>query len=266
MTMDRTPRLPAEVGGRRSEVRSQGSGVRRQESGIRGATGMPWMAVGSLRRPPQRLNKRLGRSSVGRLQQRTARRRFLRFEQLEYRLLLAPVNANFDSGSGALTIRDPGTNDDDNNFSLFIRAGNVVINDANNNFHNLQDWIRTDDNHSIERDVASFFNNVSVVNFVGRGGNDSLTIDYAGGDPTPGNVIFSGGDGGLDRLKITGSSASALYSPHATMPGSGTILIGGNPITFSGLEPIDYVGAPGGSFTLRPLNGNDVLSIEDSTL
>src|SRR5262245_56864990 len=59
----------------------------------RSAANGQWGQASGRRKPPQRLNKRWGRSSTGRREQRSARRRFLRFESLEDRSLLATYHA-----------------------------------------------------------------------------------------------------------------------------------------------------------------------------
>src|SRR5207247_2133476 len=95
------------------------------------------------------------------------------------------------------------------------------------------------------------------------GGDDSLTIDFTLGSFTQ-SIDFAGGDG-EDSLSITGVGLISTYSP-SNVPGSDTIVVGGQNISFSGLEPTDY-DVVGGSFVLDlPGTTADSVTIDPSTL
>src|SRR5205823_8973315 len=95
------------------------------------------------------------------------------------------------------------------------------------------------------------------------GGNDSLTIDFTLGSFSQ-SIDFAGGDG-EDSLSITGVGMISTYTP-GNVAGSGTILVGGQNISFTGIEPIDY-NVAGGSFVLDlPGTTADSVRVDQSTL
>ena len=73
----------------------------------------------------------------------------------------------------------------------------------------------------------------------GLAGNDTVTIDFSGGDPIPaGGVIFDGGDGS-DSMKVIGGTF-ATVTHRFTGPGAGNLDLDGDgveEITYTGLEP-----------------------------
>nr|HPM81869.1 autotransporter-associated beta strand repeat-containing protein [Candidatus Anammoximicrobium sp.] len=73
----------------------------------------------------------------------------------------------------------------------------------------------------------------------GLAGNDTVTIDFSGGDPIPaGGVIFDGGDGS-DAMNVLGGTFAAV-THHFTGPGAGNLDLDGDgvaDITYGGLEP-----------------------------
>ena len=100
------------------------------------------------------------------------------------------------------------------------------------------------------------------------GGNDTATIEFSGGNPTPGGGIDFDGGTGLNTLILQRSSGvySATSETHtATGPGAGTILIDGRTVTFSNLAPvIDTV--PAVDFTFTPPLGSQTINIVDGDL
>ncbi len=80
---------------------------------------------------------------------------------------------------------------------------------------------------------------VSNLVFTGRAtSNDTLTVDFSGGNPIPGGgVSYDGGVGGNDTLALAGGSFTTITFGF-TGVGSGTIGLDGSTITYSGLEPI----------------------------
>ena len=95
----------------------------------------------------------------------------------------------------------------------------------------------------------------------GTAANDDVFIlDLSGGDPTPtGGLIFNGGAGGNDVLRIVGTGQDATYSPDSFVTGNGVIEVNGKTITFVGLEPVDMFGF--GTVTLNLPNGDDILTV-----
>jgi VCBS repeat-containing protein len=96
----------------------------------------------------------------------------------------------------------------------------------------------------------------------GSGDDDSLSIDFSGGDPVPGGGIFynGGGSGDDDVLALSGSvgSVSHMFSG----PGAGSVQVDGSVITYTGLEPIfDSLAASQRSFTFA--GGADLITLGD---
>ena len=96
------------------------------------------------------------------------------------------------------------------------------------------------------------------------GGNDqeTLYVTHASGI-VAGPLAFAGG-AGADILSVKGNgTTTAVYAPHATVTGSGTVDVDGNVITFSGLAPID-ISAMATASVILP-GTNDVLTIENGS-
>lgn len=102
-----------------------------------------------------------------------------------------------------------------------------------------------------------------ALRIIGSSDQDILLLSHATG-VVAGAVAFEGG-AGADILSVEGNGAtSAVYTPSATTPGSGTVDVDGNVVTFSGLAPIDIsnmaearLALPGASDVLTVQNGVD---------
>ncbi len=170
---------------------------------------------------------------------------------------LALVNDN-------LVIRDVGGSQND---TLTIQAdsstSNYVISDANNalSISGIDGASLSADGHTAYVPFAALIGDQIIADT--GGGDDSLSIDFTLGSFTQ-SINFLGGDGD-DSLAITGFGMIATYAP-ASIAGSGSILVGPNAVSFSGLEPIDF-NVMGGTFVLD-LGGttSDNVTIEESTL
>ena len=79
------------------------------------------------------------------------------------------------------------------------------------------------------------------------GGDDHLTLDFTLGSFSK-SIAYDGGDG-YDTLTITGFGAVSTYTP-GNVSGSGTVMVGNDQISFSAIEPMDYITA-GGTFVLN---------------
>ena len=96
----------------------------------------------------------------------------------------------------------------------------------------------------------------------GSGDNDTLTVDYSGGDPIPaGGLSFDGGAGGNDKLWVKGDGATstAVYTPSETTFGDGAVVVNGNGVTFFDLEPVDISGMLTASVISPPTGGSNAL-------
>jgi Ca2+-binding RTX toxin-like protein len=93
--------------------------------------------------------------------------------------------------------------------------------------------------------------------------DDTLTINYANGNPIPtGGLTFNGnGETNGDDLIINGdSSNTGVYTPSSTTNGDGNVTIDGSSINFTGLEPVTV--SDMASFTFVTPNGADVLTVD----
>jgi hypothetical protein len=105
----------------------------------------------------------------------------------------------------------------------------------------------------------------SVVITGANGEDDQLTIDYAVGGffSISDGITFTNVDGvaGTDRLSIVGDGVvSGSYLPSATVPGSGTVTVGGTAVTLAGVEQVAVSGLTG--FTLTTPGSADVLTVD----
>ncbi|MFO0880922.1 MAG: autotransporter-associated beta strand repeat-containing protein [Gemmataceae bacterium] len=171
--------------------------------------------------------------------------------------LIATVN-----GFGNLTLTDSA--DVANTLEIEIVAGDLVLSDSTEQFASAPaGWTLAPDGKSISI-LASSFTGTITIN--GQGGDDTLEVDFSGGNPLSGGLTFNGGTVGNDALRIEGSGLISTYTPSATTPGNGQIAVtGAGTIAFTGLEPIDY-DVTGGTFTLTLPGANDLVTIENSTL
>ncbi|MDA1014248.1 MAG: calcium-binding protein [Planctomycetota bacterium] len=99
---------------------------------------------------------------------------------------------------------------------------------------------------------------------------DTLTVDFTNGNPIPraNGVTYNGNDPGMpadgDQLRIVGGGA-AVYTPSATTNGSGTVVVDGNVIRFTGLEETLYVDGTD-QVTLVTPNAEDVLNVDSAAV
>jgi len=81
-----------------------------------------------------------------------------------------------------------------------------------------------------------------ILDFNPLGGNDTVTVDFAGGNPIPTGGLNFAGDTGSDRLVLQRSANSftaGSIAHSATGPGAGSVNVDGRLINYTGLEPID---------------------------
>jgi autotransporter-associated beta strand protein len=112
------------------------------------------------------------------------------------------------------------------------------------------------------RDIASITGGLTLN---GGAGDDTLLIDYEGGDPVPvAGLSFNGGPGN-DAMAIRGTGMeSGVYQPGNVAGNDGkkaTVQIGASSIRFDGLEPLDITAFA--SFAIDPAGADDDLTIAD---
>ncbi|HEV8605306.1 MAG TPA: lamin tail domain-containing protein [Tepidisphaeraceae bacterium] len=94
------------------------------------------------------------------------------------------------------------------------------------------------------------------------GSADSLTLDYANGNPLPSGGLFFNGGAGSDTLTILGApgSTATTYRPSGTTTGNGIVSIAGRNLTFTGMEPVSFRNLT--SFTFVTPNATDTVTID----
>src|SRR5262245_30253344 len=168
------------------------------------------------------------------------------------------------SGSGNLVISDvQGTHNDTVTLQSDTQHAQYIITDPSQalDVSSINGATLSPDGHTAFVPFASVTGNQIVADL--GGGDDSLTIDFTLGSFSQ-SIDYAGGDG-EDSLTITGMGLISTYTP-SDVAGSGTIVVGGENISFTGIEPID-VDVVGGSFVLDlPGTTSDSVTIDQSTL
>lgn len=89
--------------------------------------------------------------------------------------------------------------------------------------------------------------------FTGAAGNDTLTLDYSGGNFASGfsgGITYAGSAGGMNQIAFVGTSGDdTLTATATTITPSGAL--GGTPITVSNVQAIALAGGSGGNDTLN---------------
>ncbi len=147
---------------------------------------------------------------------------------------------------GGDLIIDDATGNADNQITVVIDGANYRISDAGARL--AAGAGATADGDDILIPIASVTGSIQVIT---QGGNDTLEVDFSGGNPIPaGGLTFDGGmdSGGGDELIISGNAtpfSSQTFNYDNTVPADG---FGGNvvlddglatrTITYTGLEPV----------------------------
>jgi autotransporter-associated beta strand protein len=128
--------------------------------------------------------------------------------------------------------------------------------------HGTDVAVYLDDTLIFSRDIGSITGGLTLH---GGEGDDTLRIDYQGGDPVPKGGLFFHGGPGNDSMAIQGTGLeSGIYQPSnqaGTDGKKGTVQVGASRIQFDGLEPLDVTGFA--SFTIDPAGAGDDLTVSD---
>jgi hypothetical protein len=179
------------------------------------------------------------------------------------------LTAALDAG-GNLTVTDK-DGSKDNNLTVSVTGGNLTIADAHEQFESAPaGWTLAPTGRAISIPVASFTKSITLNT---AGGNDTVTVSFAGGSPLAGGLSYDGGTGS-DKLWAKGSGTqNATYTPDATTTGDGKVVVEGKTITFAGLEPVNVSGMatatvqlPGADDVLTLSQGNSDVSAGQPTL
>ena len=169
----------------------------------------------------------------------------------------APYSAGLSGGN--LTLTDSNAGNTNDNLVLSRSGSNLRIYDADNQIVAGPGTSQIDAN-TIDVPFADITGGIT---FNGISGNDILTVNLSTGNPLPpGGIAFNGGAGN-DALRVVGNGQVVVYTPDAVTNGNGSIDIGGQLLTFTGLEPIDFEGV---SFTLNLPNANDIVDLANGVL
>lgn len=112
--------------------------------------------------------------------------------------------------------------------------------------------------------AAHELDKISSLTLTGRdAADDTLTVDYAGGNPIPtSGIVYDGGTAGNDSLNVLGGSVTNVAHLF-TDASSGSVNIDGSLISYTNLEPIsDLLVAQTRSFTFGA--ASDAVTLSDS--
>jgi autotransporter-associated beta strand protein len=88
------------------------------------------------------------------------------------------------------------------------------------------------------------------------GGDDTITVDYSGGNPVPANsLVIDGGNGGGDVISIVGSSAGDAL----VLAGGGSASVNGGQFAYTSSEEMDV--ALGAGFNTIAVSGNTSVGV-----
>jgi autotransporter-associated beta strand protein len=112
----------------------------------------------------------------------------------------------------------------DPNHSIFAGAGSVQVND-----------------HTVDVPLSAVTGGDGIVVETATG-DDSLTVDFASGNPLPGGGLsYDGGSGAHDGLTVRGGSHTSAHYRFANSAG-GSLTLDGSEIRYSGVEAIVHLG------------------------
>ncbi len=206
--------------------------------------------------------------SRGKARQRAIRQRGLSYENLELRSQLA---ADLDTtiqatlASGNLTLLDTVGRD---NIQMVSRSGSdLVITDESRRFISAPSGgTLSNSDRTLTIPLSSITGSLIVQ---GAGGNDKLTIDFAGGNPIPTiGIDFNGGVGGDDSLTLAGYSLTTadgvadVSVTHTTSDSGAIALTGLGTVSFDEIEPLSLTGTAADISITLPA-GADIVTLGD---
>ncbi len=133
--------------------------------------------------------------------------------------------------TGALTVIDSAGASSDANLTVSLNGANIRITDPNQDL-NAIGGVTQIDVHTVEIALSSV---TSLLQVDGGSGNDSLLIDFSGGNPIPSSGFDFDGGIGTDTLTVSGGTVSTITHAPITFD-SGGLVIDGTPVIYDGLE------------------------------
>ena len=164
---------------------------------------------------------------------------------LEESLLISVTNTNTLSAAvnphGYLLIADIDAVGKNNNLTISVASGNLVIADLNEEFESAPaGWTLSANSKSLSHPVASFR---SVISINALRGEDLLTVDFSGGALI--NVIsFDGGDA-LDKIAVTGRTPASLVAGFPSASQGNLRISGVSSIFYNNVEEANLGVRPG---------------------
>lgn len=108
------------------------------------------------------------------------------------------------------------------------------------------------------------FEELKTLTVNGSTDNDTLTVDFSGGNPIPSAGLVYNGREGFDTLRLAGGAVGKIAYTYST-PTDGAINIDGSTLTFTGLEPvIDNV--PAASLIVNGTNANNAITYTQGSI
>ena len=175
--------------------------------------------------------------------------------------------------SGSLTVADVDATGIHNNLTLKLvnisGTDYLEITDATEQFTSVPSTTPpstlTNGNKTLRIPASAVTGSVT---FNTAGGDDSLTVDFSGGNPLPaGGIDFAGGTGGNDSLIVTGGSTTSVTHTFTNVTDGSVTLAGvlAGAIRYTGLDPItDNLNAADRTFTFT--GGVETISLTDAAL
>lgn len=101
------------------------------------------------------------------------------------------------------------------------------------------------------------FEELKTLTVNGSTDNDTLTVDFSGGNPIPSAGLVYNGREGLDTLRLAGGAVEKIAYTYSS-PTDGVLNIDGSTLTFTGLEPVlDLVSGP---LVVNGTNANNAIT------
>ena len=174
-------------------------------------------------------------------------------------VMAATLSATFD-GLGNLTIADTDTAGKNNALTVNYVGNNLLITDEHEQFVVAPfGGTLSNGNKTLTIPWASVIGKL-ILNTAN--GDDSLSIDFAGGNPIPsGGVTFIGGNN-TDELVITGGVQGTVTYNYTNATDGSIVMSNFGTVNYTGLEPISNRGAASDVIFNLPA-GPNVVTLED---
>ena len=164
---------------------------------------------------------------------------------------------------GNLVITDGNGGTSNDTLTISLNGANVRLNDPSNTLSAGAGMSQVNAN-TVDVPLASITGNIQ---FAALAGNDTLTIDFSGGNPIPsGGISFAGGTQTTsDQLIVTGGTTTTVTNSFTNANDGSVTLVGAlaGTISYTGLEPVtDNLSATDRVFTFT--GGAETITVTDN--